>query len=167
MMPPWALSIAYWLHMLATVAWIGSLASLALLVLPAAQRALDSHAYALFLESLQRRLDPLGWFSLALLAATGMFQMSANSHYHGFLAIDSPWAAAILIKHGVYLLMIMVSAYLTWGMLPQLRRAVLRLSHGKDAPDLEKFQRRSNWLLRLNLFLAVIVLGLTALARAS
>lgn len=166
-MPPWALSIAYWLHMLATVAWIGSLASLALLVLPAAQRGLDSQTYALFLESLQRRLDPLGWFSLALLAGTGMFQMSANSHYHGFLAIDSPWAAAILLKHGVYLLMIMVSAYLTWGMLPQVRRAVLRLSHGKDAPDLERFQRRSTWLLRLNLLLAVIVLALTSLARAA
>ena len=166
-MPPWALSIAYWLHMLATVAWIGSLASLALVVLPAAQRSLDSHAYGLFLESLQRRLDPLGWFSLALLAGTGLFQMSSNTNYHGFLAIDSPWAAAILLKHGVYFLMIVVSAYLTWGMLPQVRRAVLRLSHGIEAPDMERFQRRSTLLLRLNLLLAVIVLALTALARVS
>jgi uncharacterized membrane protein len=166
-MPPWALSVAYWLHMLATVTWIGSLASLALLVLPAAQRVLDSQAYALFLESLQRRLDPLGWFSVALLAGTGLFQMSANTNYHGFLAIDSPWATAILLKHGVYFLMILVSAYLTWGMLPQIRRAVLLLGHGKEAPDMQHYQRRSILLLRLNLLLAVVVLALTAMARAS
>jgi len=153
--------------MLATVVWIGSLASLALVVLPAAQRSLDNRSYSIFLEALQRRLDPLGWFSLAVLAGTGMFQLSANQNYHSFLAIDSTWAAAILLKHSVYFLMIVISAYLTWGMLPQIRRAALRLSQGKDVPEMERLQRRSVWLLRLNLLLAVAVLALTALARVS
>ena len=166
-MPPIGLSIAYWFHMLATVVWIGSLASLALVVLPAAQRSLDNRSYSIFLEALQRRLDPLGWFSLAVLAGTGMFQLSANQNYHSFLAIDSTWAAAILLKHSVYFLMIVISAYLTWGMLPQIRRAALRLSQGKDVPEMERLQRRSVWLLRLNLLLAVAVLALTALARVS
>jgi uncharacterized membrane protein len=166
-MPPIALSIAFWFHMLATVIWIGSLASLALVVLPAAQRVLDSRSYSLFLEGLQRRLDPLGWFCLAVLAGTGMFQLSANQNYHGFLAVASPWAAAILLKHSVYFLMLAVSAYLTWGMLPQIRRAALRLSQGKDVPEMERIQRKSIFLLRLNLLLAVVVLALTALARVS
>jgi uncharacterized membrane protein len=166
-MPPIALSIAFWFHMLATVVWIGSLASLALVVLPAAQHSLDSRSYNIFLEGLQRRLDPLGWFCLAVLAGTGMFQLSANPKYHSFLAVGSPWAAAILLKHSVYVLMIAVSAYLTWGMLPQIRRASLRLSQGKDVPEMERFQRRAIWLLRLNLLLAVVVLALTAFARVS
>ncbi len=48
MTPPsiWALSLAYWLHMLATVAWIGGLVTLSLLVLPAARQSLDDQAYA-------------------------------------------------------------------------------------------------------------------------
>jgi uncharacterized membrane protein len=166
-MPPIALSIAFWFHMLATVMWIGSLASLALVVLPAAQRVLDSRSYSIFLEGLQHRLDPLGWFCLAVLAGTGMFQLSANQNYHGLLAVASPWAAAILLKHSVYFLMIAVSAYLTWGMLPQIRRAALRLSQGKDVPEMERIQRKSIWFLRLNLLLAVVVLALTALARVS
>jgi uncharacterized membrane protein len=166
-MPNWALSIVFWFHMLATVTWIGSLASLALVVLPAAQRSLEDKAYSKFLEALQRRLDPLSWFCLAVLAGTGMFQLSANQNYHGFLAITNPWAVAILIKHGVYFLMILVSAYLSWGMLPQVRRAVLRLSQGKEAPDLARSQARIVWLLRLNFLLAVAVLALTAVARVS
>jgi uncharacterized membrane protein len=166
-MPVFALSIAYWLHMLATVVWIGSLASLALVVLPAAQRSIDNRSFALFLEALQRRMDPLGWFCMAVLAGTGMFQMSANQNYHGFLSIDNPWSTAILFKHSVYLLMILISAYLTWGMLPQIRRAAMRLSQGKDVPEMERLQRRSIWLLRVNLLLAVVVLALTAWARVS
>ena len=167
MIPPIGLSIAFWFHMLATVLWIGSLASLALVVLPAAQRSLDSRSYNIFLEGLQRRLDPLGWFCLAVLAGTGMFQLSVNQNYHSLLAVDSPWAAAILLKHSVYFLMIVVSAYLTWGLLPEIRRAALRLSQGKDVPEMERIQRRSVRLLRLNLLLAVVVLALTAFARVS
>ena len=166
-MPPWALSIVYWFHMLATVIWIGSLASLALVVLPAAQRSLDNQTYSRFLDALQRRLDPLGWFCLVVLAGTGMFQLSANENWHGFLAIDHPWAVAIFLKHGTYFLMIVVSAYLTWEMLPELRRALLRLNQGKESPDLARSQSRIVWLLRLNLFLAVVVLALTSVARVS
>ena len=36
--PYWALSLAFWLHMLATVAWIGGLVAVAILVLPGAKK---------------------------------------------------------------------------------------------------------------------------------
>ena len=165
--PLWALTLAYWLHMLSTVVWIGGLAALVLLVLPAARRALDDRAYLALLEALQRRLDPLGWFCLLLLVGTGMFQMSASPNYDGFLAIDNLWAAAILLKHAVFLGMIAVSAYFTWGLLPALRRLALRLSQGKGSPEEHtRLQQRNTWLLRLNLALSVVILALTALARS-
>ena len=159
------LAIAYWLHMLATVFWIGGLAALVLLVLPAAQRSLDNEAFAKLLAGIQRRLEPLGWFCLALLAATGMFQMSESPHYQGFLAIQTTWAAAILVKHILFAVMVLLSAYLTWGLLPALRRSTLRLAQG--VPGAERLQRRNLLLLRLNLALALVILALTALARVS
>lgn len=42
----WALTQAYWMHLLATVTWIGGLAALAWLVLPAARRSLERPAFA-------------------------------------------------------------------------------------------------------------------------
>jgi uncharacterized membrane protein len=169
--PAWALSLAYWLHMLATVAWIGGLAALSLLVLPAARQALDLGSYAALLARIQRRMDPIGWFSLAILAATGMFQMSASPNYSGFLAIDNRWAAAILIKHILFFGMAGISAYMTWGLLPQLRRQALLQAHspqsGQASQELARISQRDAWLLRLNLALGVIILGLTAIARAA
>ena len=166
--PIWALTAAYWLHMLSTVVWIGGLTALVLLVIPAARRTLADEAYLALLDSLQRRLDPLGWFSLLLLVGTGMFQMSASPNYHGFLAFDNLWAVAILIKHVIFFLMIAISAYFTWGLLPALRRLALRLSQGKgNAEEQARLQRRNTWLLRLNLALSVVVLARTALARSA
>lgn len=168
--PFWALSLVYWLHMLATVIWIGSLAAVGLVVLPAAHRSLTVQGYADLLGGIQRRLDPLGWFSLALLGATGLIQMSVNQNYQGFLAIDNRWAVAILVKHLLFLFMIGVSAYMTWGVLPQLRRLALRQARSLNDPhfpETDQLIKRETWLLRLNLILGVLILALTALARAS
>ena len=76
--PIWALTIAYWMHMLATVVWIGGLAFITLLIIPSARRTLDENNYAAFLEKVRRRLDPLAWFSVIVLLGSGMLQMSAN-----------------------------------------------------------------------------------------
>jgi uncharacterized membrane protein len=163
----WALSLAYWLHMLATVAWIGGLVTLCMLVLPAARLALDEKAYAALLGRLRRRLDPLGWACLIALAATGMFQMSASPNYQGFLAIDNRWAIAILAKHLVFLTMIGVSAWVTWGIMPRLERAALLASRGQATPQAHIWQRQERTLLWVNLILGIVVLALTAVARAS
>ena len=167
MAPIWALSIAYWLHMLATVLWIGGLAALSLLVLPAARKALDPKAYADLLAALGKRLDPLGWFSMIVLLGSGMLQMSANPNYQGFLSIQGLWAGSILIKHILFGLMVLVSGYITWGLLPALRRTALLQAHGKAVSDAETLQNREIFLLRLNLILGILVLLLTAVARSA
>src|SRR5512136_415843 len=117
---PWVLSLVFWLHMTATVIWIGGLAALAIFVLPAARRVLEAESYAVFLSSLQRRFDPIAWFCLAVLAGSGMIQMGASPHYRGFLVIRDSWATAILLKHLVFISMACLSAYLTWGLMPRL-----------------------------------------------
>ena len=165
--PFWALSLTYWLHMLATVVWIGGLSALSLILLPAARGSLDAGAYSRLLEGVQRRLDPLGWLSLAILVGTGLFQMSASPNYQGFLAVNSRWAVAILLKHGVFAIMVLVSAYLTWGLLPRLRRAALRRLKQPDESETGALHHQEARLVRINLFLGILVLALTALARAS
>lgn len=166
--PFWALTAAYWLHMLATVSWIGGLAALAVFVLPAAKASLSAQAYSDLLASLQKRFDPLSWFCLVLLIATGMFQMSASPHYEGFLAVESRWTAAILIKHLVFLGMAAIAAYLTWGILPKIRRLALARSRGGEiAGDIFRLEAQELRLLQVNLILGVIALLLTAIARSA
>lgn len=161
----WGLTAAYWLHMLATVVWIGTLAALALIVIPSARRSLEAQAFAALLGSIQKRIDPISWFCLALLTGTGLFQMSASPQYEGFLVISSSWGLAILIKHLTFGLMILASAYMTWFLLPELRRNAIRQTQGQTTdPALE---RRSLLLMNLNLILSIFILALTAIARSS
>ncbi|MFA5836026.1 MAG: CopD family protein [Bellilinea sp.] len=168
-LPDFSLALAYWLHILATVTWIGGLIALSVLVIPAARRTLQPGDYAALLDRLQAGLQRIGWLSLAVLIATGMFQMSAHPAYEGFLTISNAWAVAILIKHIMVGFMVLTGAYLTWGIMPSLRRMALLRAAGQNldaAKDLALHKRESR-VLTINLILSILVLLLTAIARAA
>ena len=163
--PEWALLLSFWLHMLATVLWLGGLAAFVLLMLPGMRRSLEAKHFADWLRATNRRLDSIGWISLALLTATGLIQMSANPNYDGLFIVNNGWALAICLKHIAFGGMLVVSAYSTWGLSPALQRAALLRAtvgdEGQEAPLLARLQR----LIALNLILGVVVLAFTALAR--
>jgi uncharacterized membrane protein len=164
--PTWALALTFWLHFLATATWIGSLVSIYVLVEPAAKRVLEPGDRLALVDAIQKRLEPIAWFSVSVLIVTGLFQMSVNPHYNGFLATSGQWALAILAKHILVAILIVVSATHTWEVLPAIRRALMM--RGKiQAGELAILQRREAVLLRVSLMLAALILLATAVARAS
>jgi uncharacterized membrane protein len=165
--PTWALALTFWLHLLATVTWVGSLAGVSFLVLPAMQRSLSPESQLVFIEAMQKRLEPIAWFSMTLLVLTGLFQMSVNPHYDGFISVSTQWSLAILIKHLLGIVMVVVSAVQTWEVIPSIRRAILRSKKGGNAEELDALGRREIVLLRMNFGLSVLILLATAFARAS
>jgi uncharacterized membrane protein len=165
--PSWALALTYWLHLLATVTWVGSLAGVSMLVLPAMKRSLDSETQLVFIEAMQKRLEPIAWFSMSLLLATGLFQMSVNPHYDGFLSTSTQWSLAILTKHIFGIVMIVVSAIQTWEVIPSIRRAIIKSKKSDNADEIDRLRRREVLLLRMNFGLSLVILLATAFARAS
>jgi uncharacterized membrane protein len=162
----WILALSYWLHMVATIVWVGGLALMALVVWPGARAALGpGPELAALLTRLQRRFSPLAWGSLAVLVVTGLTQMSASEHYDGFLRVDNPWAVAILLKHLAVGGMVVLGVYQQWAVQPALARLAVLQAHGRDASGMEALRRRELWLTRLNLGCGLLVLAFTALAR--
>jgi uncharacterized membrane protein len=161
-----SLAAVFWIHMLAAATWIGSLVAMAVLVYPGARRALDPKNQLVLIDTIQKRLEPITWLSVSVLIVTGLFQMSVNPHYNGFLSTSGQWALAMLAKHALVGTLIAVSAIHTWDVLPSLRRALMR----KDAlvpSEVERLKRREILLLWISLGLGMLVLLATALARAS
>ncbi len=105
---PWILTIVYWLHLLATVIWIGGVVSLAIIFLPSIQKTLKADQKNILYAEIQRRFQPIGWLSLVILSGTGMIQMGAHPAYQGFLNIDNNWAIALFSKHIAILLLIVL-----------------------------------------------------------
>jgi uncharacterized membrane protein len=167
-MPDWLIPISYFLHMLATVIWVGGIATLTLIVYPSLRKVAgaDSMKGALIAE-IGRRFSPLAMLSLATLIVTGLAQMAVNPNYDGFLTIGAAWAWAILLKHVAFGAMTLIGAYSVWGLTPTLNRLRLLEAKGKLSGDeLPALRRREERLNTLNFGCALIVLMLTAIARS-
>lgn len=163
----WILALSFWLHMIATVVWLGGLFLMALVVWPGAARALGcGRELHTLIRTLQRRLIPLGWLSLAVLTATGLIQMAANPNYEGFLNLANAWTIAIMLKHLAVIGMLGVSSYYHFSLVPSLERGEMFRAAGRDFPDAGRLFSKELGLIRLNLGLGILVLLFTAVARA-
>lgn len=163
--PAWALALTYWLHLLATVAWIGCIVSISILVLPAAGKALKPADQLALISAMQQRLEPIAWFCMSLLLLTGLFQMSVNPHYDGFLSTSTQWSLAILVKHLLGIVMVTASAIQTWEVIPAIRRTLMKKQ--ADEARVLALQKRETLLIRINVGLSLLILLATAFARAS
>lgn len=136
------------------------------LVLPISKRVLQPVDELVLLDGIQKRLEPIAWFSVSLLAVTGLFQMSVNPHYNGFLSTSGQWSLAMLSKHILFAGLVTVSAVYTWDVLPAMRRALMRREKANQQ-EVQALQRRERVMLRISLILAALILLATAVARAS
>ena len=161
----WVLVASYWVHLLATVVWLGGIALMAFIAWPALrQGTLSSNQWF----ALQKRFLPWVNAALVLLLITGFIQMTNDENYNGFLAIDSLWAWAMLLKtvHSV-----------GRGALPASRKSALYPAMGRRArrgesrremaaAERARLAQREMRFLRLNVVCARTVLLFTAIATA-
>ena len=167
-MPAWVLSAAYWLHMAATVAWVGGLLFQSVLLLPAT-RSLEPRERARFVDSISRRFQLVAWLSLAVLVFTGLTQMAAHPKYAGLLVVEGRWAQAILAKHLAFGGMVLIAAVQTWVLQPRLAHHLLLEAAGTTpgSEALTRTRSRIERLTQVNAVLALVVLALTAIARTA
>ena len=151
--------------MLATIVWLGGITLMLLIAWPALQQgSLASNQWL----NIQRRFLPWANASLVILLVTGFLQMSFDSNYNGFLHVDSLWAWAILLKHIVFAVMVVITVYVQAVLYPAMTRlSLLEEKRPKLAADeRERLQRREIRMLRLNVLCAALVLLMTAIATA-
>lgn len=162
----WTLAAFYWVHLTATVIWLGGLALLALIAWPAWRRQTLTDNQWL---ALQKQFTPWVNGSMIVLWITGFVQMTNDPSYNGFLALDSVWAVSMLLKHGAVLGMMVLGLLVQWRIHPQMERvALLRESKPRLAEsEMNDLAGRERALLRWNLACAALVLLFTAVATAA
>jgi len=82
MVTPQIVGDQLFVHLIATVVWIGGIVFMALVVTPVAG---SEPGCSRFLTAIQRRFTPIANLCLAALIVTGMVQLTANTNYVGFL----------------------------------------------------------------------------------
>ena len=160
-MPDIQIVIFYFLHLIATVIWLGGMVMNALVIYPRFKG--DA-----VIGEMNRRYQPIVIIAMATLWFSGLNQMVINPNYKGLLTISNIWSVAILSKHIVVILMMLISAYSLWVVAPELKRCGWLQAKGKLNGDrFTVLLAREARLNQFNLVCGIIVLFLTAVARST
>ncbi len=162
------ISASFFFHLIATVAWIGGLVTLAVIVQPVLSHTItDVKERARLTEAVQKRFQPIANLSLIVLILTGMVQTFTHRFYKGFLQFDHAWAQAILFKHLAIVGMIILAGIITFSIQPALRRNALLVANDvADETQNARLQQQQARLTQINLVLSLLVLLFTAIASA-
>jgi putative copper export protein len=140
--------VLIWIHVLAAMVWIGGMAFLSLVLVPALRRV-DNPALRIdFLKLVGRRFRVVAWGSILILIATGMANLALIGQWPSF---QTAFGRLLVIKLLAVGLMLAVTAFHDVIASPRLRSSVGMVK----------------WLPRAGLVLGlVVVLCAVSLSRA-
>jgi len=157
--------IVYWLHLLATVSWIGGMVFYVLVLIPS-MGAIDPPQSGKLLGSVVKRYGPLAWGAIIVLIATGIL-ISRRTGVLGF-NFNTTRGIVLFAKHVAILIMVLIGAMMSFVIGPKLMAPPKAVEGGSDAPagpspQAAKLQKQAGTLGVMNLILGIGVLFLTEL----
>ncbi|MDP3111360.1 MAG: CopD family protein [Thermodesulfovibrionales bacterium] len=149
------LAAAYWLHLTATVVWIGGIAFILFIAIPSAKQVLGGEAGKLMAE-ISRRFTPSVNYSIILLIVTGIALTGLNKQFIGIGNFGNNWTLTLTLKHLLVLGMIVIHFYRGLMLAPKIAKT--ESVTGKTS--LQKFSLN---LVRVNFCLGILVLLLSGI----
>ncbi len=156
------LSAVNWLHLGATVIWLGAMVTNMLVLVPTAKENLEPQVMGRFLGAFMKRFRPLVYISITALTITGVIMMLLNKHYLGALDIGNLWTQLLVVKHLLTVILIIGVIY----SFEVLTHRIGWLAAAGPSPQLAQLQKLQARLSVVGLVIAMIVLLLTSIITA-
>lgn len=147
--------VSVFVHILAATIWVGGMAFLVLVVVPWLRASGQRAQAGALLRDTGIRFRSVGWVCFGLIALTATF----NAYYRGVRLgdlvrasfVSSTFGTALLLKLGLFVLVLALSGYHDFVVGPRATRALV------DArpEEAEPLRRRASLLGRLNALLAL------------
>ncbi|MFQ5981301.1 MAG: DUF4149 domain-containing protein [Candidatus Heimdallarchaeota archaeon] len=158
----WIMTLVNWLHLLATVVWIGGVIVNVAIVMPSAKEALDPPTMGKLIGTFMKRFRPIIYGCAVVLVITGIPMMTQNTEYEDIGNFENVWTIVMLVKHLLVALMIFVAVYAFETLAPQAGE----LAAQGPSTELTAIQKRQMRVGMIGLILGLIVLLLTGAATA-
>ena len=152
------LAVSYWLHLTATVVWIGGIAFILFIAIPSAKQVLGADAGKLMGE-ISKRFTPIANYSIIFIVVTGAILTGFNRQFSGIGNFGNSWSLTLIMKHVLVFVMVAVHFYRGLILAPKIART-------ETVSKKTSLQKLSLNLVKVNFCLGVIVLLLSSMMSA-
>ena len=148
------IAIINWLHLLATIIWIGAMIILLLIIIPSVKDSLqDKEISNKFMKSIGKKMTFLVNISIILLIITGIFLGIFIPMVKEIKSTD--WVILLIIKHAVVFIMVVIHICRLKVIAPLIQ------IKGKENPTSKSYLKLKS--LQMNLVWVNLVLGMITL----
>jgi uncharacterized membrane protein len=156
------LSAVNWLHLVATVVWIGGIVTNLIVVSPSAKESLEPPVMGRFMGSFIKRFRCLVYFSMGVLVVTGVIMMLLNDQYLGIFNFGNLWTLVVVVKHILVVILIILAIYIFQILFPRMGQ----LGAKGPSPELAKLQKLQGQLAVTTVIIGLVILVFTAITGA-
>jgi uncharacterized membrane protein len=154
--------VAVFIHILSAIVWVGGLAFLALVAVPAT-RPLPAVERSVILQAIGRQFRLVGWVCIGLLLVTGLIVNGYRGLTWGMLfdgtLVASVFSQLLAVKVSLVAVMVLLTLVHDLWLGPASARALSR-SNATPSASMRRLRRGSSWTARLSLLLALAVVFL-------
>jgi len=157
----WLVALSHFLHVAATIVWIGGIVMVLLVILPGAKAALESSPLlGKLMTEVTLRFTPLANISIFTLIGTGLIIFYYDQSYTSLMDINNKWNVILYVKKLLVAMMIIIHFYR--GLI--LSKRIMKASTLGDEKQTAKLKKFSLNLVKTNFVLATVVLFLAAVS---
>ena len=155
------LVLGVWIHLFASVVWIGGIFFILFVALPGAKETLEQPGK--LMGALSKRFVPLANISILLIFVTGII-MSLSSHsLSEITSLSSAWSQALSVKIMIALIMTGIHFYRGLVLAQKIAKLTAEGGHSEKVSGL---QRLSLNLVKVNFLFGLTVLLVTSILYA-
>lgn len=147
-----------WIHLLATVAWIGGMFTNFFINMPAIGKTLEAPEAGKLMGAIMKRFRVMVYLSMAVFLVTGIIMGSLHLNAGLVFSAKNQMVALLLLKIPLYILMVLLAILAFEGVAPR----VSRLAADGPSPKLRKAQKFQKILAMAGFLLGMIVLAISA-----
>ncbi len=151
-------TLVEWLHLMATVAWIGGMFTNFFIYLPSLSKALDPPTTGKLMGIVMKRFRVVVYISIGIFIITGIFRAASLGAYDGLLGFEGRRAIVFFLKQVVFFAMIILAVYAFEYLAPKVGKMAAK----GPSPELARIQKFQISMAMLGLILGIILLGLTS-----
>lgn len=150
-----------WLHIMATITWIGGMFTNFIILRPAMTKALSPAEIGKMMGPLMKRFKIVVYISIVVLGVTGIPLKIINPNYISIINFENSWEIVSFIKHICYGVLVLLAVYTFEVLSPKMGK----LAAKGPSPELKALQKKQATFGGLAFLTAIVILVLSSLMR--
>jgi len=150
-----------WLHIMATVVWIGGMFTNFFILRPSLAKALSPADAGKLMGVVMKKTRIVVYVSIVVLGITGIPLKIINPNYISIINFENSWEIVSFVKHLCYGILVLLAVYSFEILSPKVRK----VSAMGPSPALAQLQKKQANMGKLAFLTAIVILILSSLMR--